>query len=119
GFHLPSDTLHSRYRAHTHQVFAEARYPLWRSHDQRQRIEPLIRLAWVRIKQDAHAEQDHTLALVRSTDHIRTVFTTLGVHGRQERALPLGNVALEGTLAWRHAHGDTHKGSQQYLRGDP
>lgn len=119
GMPLPADTLHSRYRARTQQVFAEARYPLWTSHDQTQRIEPLVRVAWVQTKQRGHTEQSHHLALQRSTDHIRTVYSSVGVHAQQELALPLGDVTLSGTLAWRHAQGDTHKALPQYFQGDP
>src|SRR5690606_10891346 len=119
GMPLPADTLHSRYRARTQQVFAEARYPLWTSHDQTQHVEPLVREAWVQTKQRGHTEQSHHLALQRSTDRIRTVYSSVGVHVRQELALPLGDVTLSGTLAWRHAQGDTHKALPQYFQGDP
>lgn len=112
------DSLSSRYRAHTTQIFGRIQHPLWVSRDQHSRLEPFVGLAWVRTQQAAHTEHGGPLAIQMPSGHTSVLFSTIGLATWHRLSLPQGTAILEGALSWQHASGDTHASMRQHFRDD-
>lgn len=116
-----NDALSSRYRALSTQVFAKAQHPLWAStpgqHPQTS-IDAFTSLAWVHTRQSGHTERGGPLALHLPTERTHVLFNSIGLSASHHLQGPLGQATLSGTVAWRHASGDTHTPMRQHFRDD-
>ncbi len=109
-----SDTLSASYDAGTFQVFGEAGY---RIETAAATFEPFAGLAYVNLDTDGFGEAGGAAALGASGATTDTTFATLGLHAATRFALGEMTARAHGTLAWRHAFGDTVPLSSQAFAG--
>ncbi len=95
-----SDSLTSRYRADSTQVFAEAGWPLRLS-----KVEPFVRLAYLRTRAQGFDESGGAAALSVSPVRHSVLFSTLGLRLEQAVDTGKGQWRLQAQLAWRYASG--------------
>lgn len=114
------DRLNSRYRVRSMQVFAKAEHPLWTSTgpEPHTRINAFASTAWVQTRQSGHTERGGPLALHLPSDRTSVLFNSLGLSASHTLEGPAGKATLTGSVAWRHAGGDTHASMHQTYRDD-
>lgn len=109
-----TDRLSAGYNASTAQGFAEIAYDVAGNSA---RFEPFANLAYVSVGSQGFSENGGAAALSSGKDHQDATFTTLGFRAKTDLDLAGKGVSLSGTLAWRHAYGDTGTSRSPALAG--
>jgi outer membrane autotransporter protein len=99
-----TDHLKGDYDAGTFQAFGELGY---RMDAGRASFEPFANLAYVNLHTDGFTEEGGAAALTASGQSTDTTFTTVGLRASTDFLIGTAKTTLSGTLAWRHAFGDT------------
>lgn len=104
-----SDRLSGQYDAGAFQAFGDVGYRLDAGETSLGRLsfEPFAALAYVNVHTNGFTEDGGLAALTTQSDDTNVTFSTAGLRGASD--FTLGGVALTatGSLAWRHAYGDT------------
>ena len=111
------DAVHSRYRARTMQVFAEAALPLaiGSDTDSPTTLEPYTRLAWVQNRSQAHTEKGVLAALSTQAARDNAVVSSLGLRLRHDIETSMGRARVQADAAWHHAGGEVKPVSRQHF----
>jgi outer membrane autotransporter protein len=109
-------SLHSRYRGRTTQLFGELSVGGLQSALAASDTEPFARLEWVRASMDGFAEQGGRAALDVAAARPSVLLTTLGLRMTRRVQTNEGTAQLQGVLAWRHASGTVQSLSRQTFR---
>ncbi|MCD2172300.1 autotransporter outer membrane beta-barrel domain-containing protein [Rhizobium sp. C4] len=104
GFAGFSDALSGHYNAGIFQAFGEVGY---RIDVGSVSFEPFTGLAHVSVQTDAFSERGGLAALTATRGNTDVTFTTLGLRGSTDLAIGEQMVSATGTVAWRHAVGNT------------
>lgn len=107
-----TDTLTADYDAHTFQAYAEAGIDFDMGPVV---LTPFAGLSATHVETDGFTEQGGPSALTISSADNTTGVTTLGLRARRQA----GQVALTGSLAWRHAFGDVDPSSRAAFASAP
>lgn len=116
------DALSGSYRARTLQLFAEIAAPLrWlagaaQRMPARTRVEPFLRLAWIKTNTQAHTESGGPAALSVSAASHTLGIAMAGIKAASVMETAHGTARLYGLAAWRHASGDVRTFSRQHFR---
>jgi subtilase-type serine protease len=116
------DALSGNYRARTLQLFTEIAAPLrWLAHSKgrlpaRTRVEPFLRLAWVKTDVQNHTEDGGPAALNTSAASHRLAIAMVGLKAAHIIETAQGALRLYGMAAWRQAAGDVRSLSRQSFR---
>ena len=124
-----SDKLSGQYDARTFQAFGDVGYRLdaGESSFGKLSFEPFAALAYVNLHTNGFTEEGGLAALTTQSGDNNAIFSTAGLRSASD--FSLGGVALTatGSLAWRHAYGETtpmttvnFSGSDQFdIKGVP
>lgn len=116
------DALSGRYQARTLQLFAQIAAPLRllagaaRQASTTTRVEPFLRLAWVRTNAQGHAENGGAAALSIAPSRQALWLTSVGIKASHAMETRQGTARLYATASWRHAAGDVRAYSRQSFR---
>jgi len=104
GFTGFSDKLSGKDNARTFQVFGDAGY---RVDVGPVSLEPFAGLAHVNVRTDGFTEQGGAAALAARGSDTRVTFSTIGLHSATDFQVEDYTLTASGSLAWRHAYGNT------------
>lgn len=109
-----NERLTANYTGMTGRVFGEAGYAV---HFEAVDLEPFLGADYVHAETNGHGEQGGIAALTTRGWSTDLGFTTLGLRVSKDIAVSGSEVTLRGSLAWRHAFGDTTPSVVQSFTG--
>ncbi|HEY9281751.1 MAG TPA: autotransporter domain-containing protein [Eoetvoesiella sp.] len=111
------DSLSSRYRARSTQVFTEVALGGPGGRPFAMAVEPFVRFAWVHADIQGFTERGGDAALTVSPSGASVLFSVAGLRMTRNMDTQNGVVELQAQLAWRHASGTVQSLSRQRFHG--
>lgn len=109
-----ADRLSGAYDAGVFQAFGDVGYRIDVGSAQ---LEPFAGLAYARVHSEGFTERGGLSALTASSGHDDVTYSTLGLRGANDFTLGNRTLTVSGSVAWRHAWGDTDLGSTLNFAG--